>query len=101
MNDPYFSTAVSTTLNEAGILSNNWDPDGGTLSIFNGSDGAFTFVPAIGYVGLASFTCKIMTVRNYGEILHFGNAFWSSTTPASVTRVLPSFSSLSFVSPVS
>ncbi len=63
---------MNTTLIGAGILSNDWDPDGGTLtasvvanpghgtlSSFNGSTGAFTFVPTTGYVGLDSFTYKI------------------------------------------
>ena len=72
VNDPTFYTPLNTTLNGSGIMSNDWDPDGGTLtasvvanpshgslSSFTGSTGAFTFVPTTGYVGLDSFTYKV------------------------------------------
>ena len=70
--DDTFATPVNTNLSGSGIMSNDLDVDGdtltasvvanpshGTLSSFTGSTGAFTYVPTTGYSGLDEFTYKV------------------------------------------
>jgi len=75
VNDSY-TTAEDTTLNVAapGVLANDTDVDGGTLSavlvsqpthgsLTLNSNGSFTYVPAANYNGTDSFTYKPTTAR--------------------------------------
>jgi RHS repeat-associated protein len=84
IDDLTYSTAVSTTLNVSsgsGVLANDFQVDGnsltatqitgpshGSLSSFN-SNGSFAYVPTTGYIGLDSFTYRVDSGSDQGNIV--------------------------------